>query len=132
MLNFHKIINMNPIRKSLIIILFFLITASPVFSQEKAETIDLKRLADNTKFENAMQFFNLKRYDIALQGFNEYLEIYPNGIHRIEAYKKIAGIHFERFNYVKAIKIYRSLHEEFSNSSDGIEAFYNVGICFCR
>ena len=117
--------------------LIFLFSVN-LFAQNQVQTqqpskevkIDLGTFSDNTNYENANQFYNLKRFDLANELFNEYLEIYPNGLHRKEAYKKIALMLFEKFNYLKSIKVFNSLYEEFSNSEEGIEAYFMTGICY--
>ena len=96
----------------------------------KEEKIDLGRFSDNTAYENANQFYKLKKFDIALELFTEYLEIYLNGVHRKKVYKKIASVYFEQFNYIKSIKVFNSLYEEFNNSEEGIEAYFMTGICY--
>ncbi|MBN2159279.1 MAG: tetratricopeptide repeat protein [Spirochaetes bacterium] len=99
-------------------------------ANEKNGDRSLEALADDLKFQNGMSFINLKMYDKAIETFNEYLEIYYNGNHRHEAYRQLAGIYFGRLEYLKAIDNYRALYEEFSNTESGIEAYYNVGICY--
>lgn len=98
--------------------------------QAKELKTDLNKFADDTAYENANQFYKLKNYNLALGFFTEYIEIYLNGIHRKEVHKKIALIYFEQFNYIKSIKAFNSLYEEFSNSEEGIEAYFMTGICY--
>jgi TolA-binding protein len=98
--------------------------------QPKEVKTDLRTFSDNTNYENANQFYKLKQFSLATELFTEYLEIYPNGLHRKEVYKKIALMHFEKFDYIKSIKTYNSLYEEYSNSEEGIEAFFMTGICY--
>jgi TolA-binding protein len=98
--------------------------------QSKEIKSDLGKLSDDTTYENANQFYKLKKSDLALELFTEYLEIYLTGLHRKEAYKKVAMIYFEQFNYIKSIKVFKSLYEEFSNSEEGIEAYFMSGICY--
>jgi TolA-binding protein len=99
-------------------------------AEEKRDEGNLKKIADDTKYQNAVLFINMKNFDKALMELQEYLEIYGNGLHRKEAYANIAAIYFDRFEYRKAIKAYRALSEEFSNSEEGVEAFYRAGICY--
>jgi TolA-binding protein len=99
-------------------------------ADEKPGDQSLDALADDLKFQNGMSFINLKMYDKAIETFNEYLEIYYNGNHRHEAYRQIAGIYFSRLEYLRAIDNYRALYEEFSNTESGIEAYFNIGICY--
>jgi TolA-binding protein len=120
--------------KNIIIILnillsFFIIEIS-LYSQTKDEKENLSLFSDNVYFENANQLYKLKNYDKALEYFQEYLEIYIGGIHRKEAYKYIADIYFQQFLYIKSIKAYNALHEEYSGSEEGIEAYYMTGICY--
>jgi len=97
---------------------------------EEKQKIEPGTLSDNTYFENANYLYKIKEYDKALTLLSEYLEIYMYGLHRKEAYKDIASIYFEQFNYIKSIKIYNSLYEEYSNSEEGIEACFLAGICY--
>ncbi len=113
-----------------IILILFCISETSLFSQAKEEKTDLSRLSDNTQYEIAAQFYKLKVYDKALEFFKEYLEVYPEGIHRKDAYKSIANIYFNQFQYIKSIKAYNSLYEEYSNSDEGIEAYFMTGICY--
>ncbi len=92
--------------------------------------LNLEKISDDMKFKNGVGFIRLKRYGKALAELNEYLEIYYDGIHRDEAYRNIAEIHFKRFDYQKAVQVYRSLYEEFSNIESGVEAYYRIGICY--
>lgn len=101
----------------------------PLAAQEGPGVSELKRVADTAKFENGMLFFKMKEYDRALVEFNEYLEIYINGIHRKEAYRNVGKIHFDRMDYTSASKAYISLSEEFNHTEEGVEAYYNLGIC---
>lgn len=91
---------------------------------------NLLRIADNIKFRNGIQFFSLKKYTRSLEEFLEYLEIYPDGIHRQEAYRHIGIIHYNRFDYIKSLNAYRTLYEEFPNSEEGISALFQTGICY--
>jgi TolA-binding protein len=129
MTNMHKII-------IILYIIIFSFTGTGLFAQEQAqeqkkeEKINLEVLSDNAQFEYASHLYRLNRYEKALQLFTEYLEIYYNGLHRKEAYKNIASIYFREFDYIKSIKVYRSLYEEFSNSEEGIEGLFMTGICY--
>ncbi len=108
----------------------YVAVCSPVLSQENGEEINLAAIADNLKFENAKHFYDMKLYDKSLREMNEYLEIYTNGVHRKAAFMTIGSIHFKRFDYPRAVKAYSSLYEEFSNSDEGIQGYFNVAICY--
>lgn len=99
-------------------------------SQEQAETLNLGKIADDMKFQNGVLFIKLGLENKALEELQEYLEIYNRGIHRNEAFMKIGDIYFGRMDYYKAQKYYRSLYEEYSDSDDGVEAYYKVGLCY--
>lgn len=92
----------------------------------------LGAVADDIKFENAMQFYSMGDYRKALQMFNEYLEVYLTGAHRGEALRHVAAIYFDRFEYEKSIRAYTAIHEEASNTEEGIEAYYKTGICYSK
>lgn len=102
---------------------------APVQENNIPKEESLEKMADDGKFENGMLFLTLNLPDKAVRELEEYLEVYNNGIHRGEALKIIAEIHFQRFNYQKAIRAYERLYEEFSNTEEGVEAYYNIGIC---
>jgi len=80
------------------------------FAEETTGLVNLKKVADDMKFQNGVEFYKLEKFDRALSEFNEYVEIYYDGIHRNEALKKIAEIRIRFFEYQKAIllKILRS------------------------
>ncbi len=98
--------------------------------EESKEPENLEVFADHLKFQNGLEFMKLRMYDKALEAFNEYLEIYYRGNHRHEAHKFIAEIYFGRLEYLKAIRHYRELYEEFSNTESGVEGYFNIGICY--
>jgi TolA-binding protein len=116
----------------LLFTLCILIQAALLAADEKNDGQNLDVLADNLKFQNGVEFMKLKIYDKALETFNEYLEIYYNGNHRHEAFKNIAEIYSSRLDYLKAIANYRSLYEEFSTTESGVEAYFNIGICYYK
>jgi TolA-binding protein len=99
-------------------------------AQEQKGQPDLRRVADDTKFDQAMQFYTMRDYRRALQEFGEYLEVYQNGVHRNEAYRSIARIYFDRFEYEKSIRAYNAIYEDSANTEEGIEAYYKTGICY--
>ncbi|MCL1865203.1 MAG: tetratricopeptide repeat protein [Spirochaetes bacterium] len=90
----------------------------------------LKKEADDIKFQNSMEFYKLGKFDRALSEFNEYIEIFFDGVHRSEALKKIAEIYIRFFEYQKAIEAYKKLYQEFSTTEDGIDAYFQIGICY--
>lgn len=114
----------------IILICIALFTGSQVNAQEKKESENLYVLADDLKFKNGVEFMKLKMYHKAAETFNEYLEIYPNGIHRADAYRHLAELFMAKMEYHKAIEKYRALYEEFGNTEAGIEAYFNIGLCY--
>ena len=123
---------MGGIRILFIVLPLALISFSLYAADEMKEGQNLDVLADDLKFQNGVGFIKIKMNDKALETLNEYLEIYYNGTHRHEAYRYIAEIYFNRMEYLKAIENYRALYEEFSNTENGIEAYYNIGICYIK
>lgn len=120
---------MKLIRYILLILLLFNL---PICSSAEESTglANLKKVADDMKFQNGMEFYKLERFDRALAEFNEYIEIYYDGIHRNEVLKKIAEIHIKLFDYQKAIEAYRTLYQEFSSTDEGIDAYFQIGVCY--
>ncbi len=115
----------------IIIILFVVLTMQSGFTADEPTGLaNLKKVADDMKFQNGMEFYKLEKFDRALSEFNEYIEIYYDGIHRNEAMRKIAEIHIRFFNYQKAIDAYRALYQEFSSTDEGIDAYFQIGICY--
>jgi len=112
-------------------ICFSLVTAGGlVFAGDSAEETNLKKIADDMKFGNAMEFYKLEKYNRALNEFYEYIEIYYDGIHRNEAFRKIAEIHIKNFNYKKAIEAYNHLYQEFSGTDEGLDAYFQTAVCY--
>jgi TolA-binding protein len=99
-------------------------------SADSASFASMKKEADDIKFQNSMEFYKLGKYERALNEFNEYIEIFFDGIHRSEALKKIAEIYIRYFEYQKAIDAYKTLYQEFSSTEDGINAYFQIGICY--
>jgi len=116
------------IMKKYIFIAIFLL-ASNVFSQE-AGSLDI--VADTLKFDNAKLFISLGIPDKAIVELNEYLEIYIRGIYRNEALSSLAKIYRDRFDYTRALRVYKRQFEEFSNSDEGVGAFFQIGICYFK
>lgn len=115
-----------------IVFIILSLFAFPVFSQQDTgkDTKSLKQLEDDSKFENGMHLIRLDRPEKGMQILQEYLEIYYNGNHRYEAYREIARVHVENFDYQQAVKVYRRMYEEFGDTEEGVEGFYNMGICY--
>ncbi len=126
--------HINTFYKPIVLILFFMLLVQPpvLRGQEQRQEEDLRKMADDLKFQNGTQFYELKLYDKCLREMNEYLEIYMNGQHRREALWIVGSIYFDRFNYQKAIKSYQSLYREFSGDEDGIKGHYQTGICYLK
>lgn len=119
-------------KKILIYILavFFLLYL-PLSAEEKAGSVpDHDRVADDLKFNNGRQFLALRHPAKAREELEEYLEIFHNGNHRAEAWLILADIAYNNFRYQKALKTYRSLYEEFSNTETGAEALFKMGLCY--
>jgi len=106
-----------------------LLWALCVFAEEP-ENLDI--IADNQKFDNAKLFISLGLPQKAIVQLNEYLEIYNKGLHRSEALSLLAKIYCDRFDYQRGIRIYKKQFEEFSNSDDGIAAFFQIGVCYSK
>lgn len=124
---------MGTIRIILIVILSLILMPGIIHAAEdKNEGQSLDALADDLKFQNGIGFLKIKKYNKALETFNEYLEIYQNGTHRHEVYRHIAEIYFNRMEYMKAIDNYRALYEEYSNTESGVEAYFNIGLCHIK
>lgn len=107
-----------------------IISTGTLYGIENPKPQDLRTFSDNTQFENANQFYKLKKFGKAIELLKEYIEIYPNGLHRNEAFKIIGSIYFDEYDYPNAIKSYRSLYEEHDNTEEGIEAFFMTAICY--
>lgn len=120
--------------KKIIISLFVYLAIVAGLSYASAEEVsgaaNLKKVADDMKFINALEFYKLERYDRALNEFYEYIEIYYDGIHRSEAFRKIAEIHIKKFNYHKAIEAYNNIYQEFSGTDEGLDAYFQAGVCY--
>ncbi len=112
------------------IVLFFTAGYFYGIAEDVSGAANLKKAADDMKFSNALGFYKLERYDRALNEFYEYIEIYYDGIHRGEAFRKIAEIHIKNFSYQKAIEAYNNLYQEFSGTDEGLDAYFQAGVCY--
>ena len=89
-----------------------------------------EKASDDMRFDNAYQFYRLEQFDKAAVLFMEYLEVYEDGSHREAAFSYLAGIYFSRQDFRKALKTYLSHFSEYSDTEDGVRAYYNAGICY--
>lgn len=119
-------------KKTIIGIIILMISGSGLYAEQKTGAINLKQVADDMKFRKGAEFYRLERYDLALNELYEYLEVYYDGTHRGEAYRKIADIHIRQYNYQKAVEIYRRLYEEFSSTDEGIDGYFQMGVCYLK
>lgn len=94
------------------------------------QELNLDKVADDRKFNNAYELLKLEKNEKALVSLHEYLEIFIRGNHRHEAYLAIAQIYFQRFEYQRAVKTYKTLYEEFSRDEKGIEGYFKAAICY--
>jgi TolA-binding protein len=113
-----------------LLVIYLLLNSILLFAEISEKPLNLKKIADDMKFRNGIAFIKLERPEKAMQELSEYLEIFQDGIHRDEAYKKIARIYMNNFEYLKAIRIFISLYEEFSINDEGIEGYFMAGICY--
>ena len=114
--------------KLVFLMVSLLLLPSALMSQDRTKS--LERVSDDLKFQNAKRFIRISMHDKAVEELSEYLEIFNNGIHRDEAYRLIGDLYFERLDYLRAIKNYRALYEEFTGSEAGVEAYFKIGICY--
>lgn len=101
-----------------------------LLAQNNNSELDTMQIADNMKFQNGVEFMKINDYNRALNEFNEYLEIYIHGIHRGNAYREIAKIHISNFDFQRAVKAYKSIYQEYSYTDEGIDAYFEAGICY--
>ena len=125
----------------IIIFAFVLFSAalSPLHAQEtpakqgaSAEGMNLDRVNDEVRYENAYQLYKIKRTGQALMLFGEYLELYAEGAHRKDVLRHMGDIYLSRNDYPRAIKYFSLLYEEFANDDEGVGGYYQTGICFSR
>jgi len=122
---------MIPVRYTFIrlTLLLFLITTA---ASGETGDLDSARIADSMKYQNGVEFMKINDYNRALNEFNEYLEIYINGIHRAGAYRNIAEIHISRFDFQRAIKAYMGIYQEYSYTEEGIDAYFQAGVSYTK
>lgn len=69
---------MGTIRITCIILALVVLPAVTRAADDMNEGQSLDALADDLKFQNGIGFLKIKKYDKALETFNEYLEIFYN------------------------------------------------------
>lgn len=104
--------------------------AAPRPADPAAEPRSIQAINDDLKFQNGLQFMRMKLTEKAIQELGEYLEIYIHGAHRNEAFRALGDIYFSRMEYLRAVRFYQALYEEYSGSESGVEAYYKIGICY--
>lgn len=119
-------------KKKSIVFILLLAVVSALYAEDKTGAVNLKQVADDMKYRKGAEFYRLEKYDLALNEFHEYLEIFYDGTHRAEAYRRIAEIHIKQYDYQKAVEIYRLLYEEFSNTDEGIDGYFQMGLCYLK
>lgn len=118
--------------KRIILIFILIFTCIYAYPEDITGALNLKQVADDMKYRRGAEFFRLEKYDFALNELYEYLEIYYNGTHRGDAYKKIAEIYIKFYDYQKAADIYKKLYEELSNTEEGLDAYFRAGLCYLK
>lgn len=121
---------MQYLQKTVIISLIILAMSIGLLAQNTDNELNFIQIADNMKFQNGIEFMKINDYNRALNEFNEYLEIYIHGIHRGNAYREIAKIHILNFDFQKALEAYKSIYQEYSYADEGIDAYFEAGICY--
>jgi len=119
-------------KRILLIMLVLIVSGNGIYAEVKTGAVNLKQVADDMKFRKGAEFYRLEKYDLALNELNEYLEIYYDGNHRGEAYRKIADIHIRQYNYQKAVEVYGRLYEEFSSTEEGVDGYFQMAICYLK
>jgi len=118
--------------KICMILVLCIFSGSLVAQEPTQPESDPRKDNDNSRYENALQLYNMKRYDKALPLFGEYIEVFTDGAHRKEAYRYIGDIYLSRFDYPHALKYYSLLYEEFSSDEEGVGGYFQMGICYSR
>ncbi len=119
-------------KKLVTVILLVTIRCMALYGEDTTGAVNLKKVADDMKYRKGAEFYRLEKYDLALNELSEYLEIYYDGAHRCEAYRKIAEIHMKQYDYQKAVEVYSRLYEEFSSTDEGVDGYYQMALCYLK
>lgn len=129
---------MKDLKKSvtykIVTIMTLLLSAVSVYSQDNNDQgiIDFNLYSDNMRFNDAVALVELDQTDKAFKLLHEYLEIFPRGVHRHSAYRYIAEIYRDRFDYLRAADTYLKIFEEFSPDEKAVAAYYEAGVCYSK
>jgi TolA-binding protein len=138
-----KVFTINCIMKikskhlSLIFAVLFLMSVNVIaFAQspDASPSAESDPQADNDRvyYENGLNLLKMKSPDKALLRFGEYLELYAEGAYRKDVLMHMGDIYLSKFDYVKALKYYQYLYQEFSSDEEGVGGYFQMGICYSR
>jgi len=104
-------------KKLLILLCFY---SFSLFAQENKE---------NTDFQLAVSLFNDKLYDLALDQFKRYIELYPNTEQGIQARFYVGLSYFNLKQYEEAKNIFQNFALNFQLNQMAPEAWWKIGEC---
>lgn len=83
-------------------------------------------------YTDAQRDFSGGNYELALQGFKEYLKVYPDTLLAADAQFYIGEIHARRDNFEDAVKAYDAVIQTYSDSSRVPNARYMKGVALVK
>ncbi len=103
--------------------------AMDYFEQLKAIYPDSK-VSEESDFFIANCLYFLGNYDQAIEGFNNYLDKYPNGIYPLQAKIALGDVQEAKGDFENAIKTYREILD-YNQDFILLDAIYNkLGLCY--
>lgn len=78
----------------------------------------------DTLYSNGYRDYSTKKYDLAMQEFNDYLRYFPTTLFASNAQYYIGDIYYKNENYEKALQAFDAVLERFSDGNKTPDAHY--------
>lgn len=102
--------------------------------EERARIDSLENAAQSAEIENlfeiALTDFTAGRYDIALSGFLDLAERFPESPHAEEAFYWVAECYYVRNNYTEAENRYKAYIKKYAQGSKVCVALFKLGLIY--
>ena len=86
----------------------------------------------NKMFKGSYMDLTLGNYDLAVQGFKNYLVRYPSGTNEASAHYYLAESYYALDRYLEAVAEYQTVIHNFGQSRFAPAAFLKSGLCYQR
>ncbi|MEA1996235.1 MAG: tol-pal system protein YbgF [Gemmatimonadota bacterium] len=107
-------------------------TSSPAASAARSEGTQAVRIAPREIFDLAYKDFTSSNYEMAVEGFRDFLQRFPDSPLAPEAHLYIGNSFRARKKYEEAVSSYRTLVDRYPDSPLQPDALYRIGDCLLK